>query len=150
MNLIFSPVYHAAGAVDDAETDVEAAKDVEFGSVKSMPLGGNYHVRVLIPCYKEPYEIVQRTVNAIRDAVLPAGDFSSMQHCRACHKVSHPLRGVVIIRGSSDCVILKSLNWCDWISAVLMQYGTSTAESWRCSQSVVLASNQQRVPTLRL
>ena len=33
----------------------------------------NYHVRVLIPCYKEPYEIVLRTVNAIRDAVLPAG-----------------------------------------------------------------------------
>ena len=74
MNLIFSPVYHAAGGVDDAETDVEAAKDVEFGSVKSMPLGNNYHVRVLIPCYKEPYEIVLRTVNAIRDAVLPAGE----------------------------------------------------------------------------
>jgi len=75
MNLIFSPVYQATtGAVDDAETDVEAAKDAaDFGSVKSMPLDNNYHVRVLIPCYKEPYEIVLRTVNAIRDAVLPAG-----------------------------------------------------------------------------
>ena len=74
MNLIFSPVYHAAGAADGAETDVEAAKDADYaGSVKSMPLGANYHVRVLIPCYKEPYEIVLRTVNAIRDAVLPAG-----------------------------------------------------------------------------
>ena len=75
MNLIFSPVYQATtGAVDDAETDVEAAKDAaDFGSVKSMQLDNNYHIRVLIPCYKEPYEIVLRTVNAIRDAVLPAG-----------------------------------------------------------------------------
>ena len=46
MNLIFSPVYAAStGAADDAETDVEAAKDAaDFGSVKSMPLvGGTDH-----------------------------------------------------------------------------------------------------------
>ena len=32
-----------------------------------------YHIRVLIPCYKEDFEIVQKTLNAIRIAALPAG-----------------------------------------------------------------------------
>lgn len=35
---------------------------------------GQYHIRVLIPCYKEPEEIVRQTVAAIRSAVLPPGE----------------------------------------------------------------------------
>ena len=72
MNLIFSPVYDSPGAADDAEVDIEAAqKDPDYKGLGGS--GTPYHVRVLIPCYKEPYEIVARTVAAIRDAVLPAG-----------------------------------------------------------------------------
>jgi len=41
------------------------------------PPTGHYHIRVLIPCYKEPEEIVRQTVTAIRTAVLPPGE-----HCR--------------------------------------------------------------------
>ncbi len=102
MNLIFSPVYQATtGAVDDAETDVEAAKDAaDFGSVKSMPLDNNYHIRVLIPCYKEPYEIVLRTVNAIRDAVLPAGALRSI----------FSLSGWTHVRG--NCRLEAGDAWC--------------------------------------
>lgn len=33
----------------------------------------NYHVRVMVPCYKEDLEIVQRTITAARTADLPAG-----------------------------------------------------------------------------
>jgi hypothetical protein len=33
-----------------------------------------YHIRVLIPCYKEELHIVQKTLNAIREAALPAGE----------------------------------------------------------------------------
>ena len=32
-----------------------------------------YHIRVLIPCYKEELEIVQKTVIAARTAILPEG-----------------------------------------------------------------------------
>lgn len=32
-----------------------------------------YHVRVLVPCYKEPLEITARTVQAAYNARLPAG-----------------------------------------------------------------------------
>lgn len=32
----------------------------------------NYRLRVLVPCYKESLELVQRTVTAALDAVLPA------------------------------------------------------------------------------
>ncbi len=32
-----------------------------------------YHVRVLVPCYKEPLEITARTVQAAYNAKLPAG-----------------------------------------------------------------------------
>ena len=38
-----------------------------------MSLALPYHIRVLIPCYKEDFEIVQKTLNAIRAAALPAG-----------------------------------------------------------------------------
>ena len=32
-----------------------------------------YHVRVLVPCYKEPLDILQRTVTAALHAHLPQG-----------------------------------------------------------------------------
>lgn len=32
-----------------------------------------YHVRVLVPCYKEPLDIVARTVQAAYNAKLPSG-----------------------------------------------------------------------------
>lgn len=32
-----------------------------------------YHVRVLVPCYKEDLSIVRRTIMAAYDAALPAG-----------------------------------------------------------------------------
>ena len=32
-----------------------------------------YHVRVIVPCYKESLDILRRTVLAARDGVLPAG-----------------------------------------------------------------------------
>lgn len=32
----------------------------------------SYHIRVIIPCYKESLELIQRTVTAALDATLPA------------------------------------------------------------------------------
>ena len=40
-----------------------------------------YHVRVLVPCYKEDLEIVQRTVLAALDAELPAGCARTVYLC---------------------------------------------------------------------
>jgi cellulose synthase/poly-beta-1,6-N-acetylglucosamine synthase-like glycosyltransferase len=48
-------------------------------SATMMSMGGGpelelaYHVRVLIPCYSEPTDIVQKTLLAIREAALPTG-----------------------------------------------------------------------------
>lgn len=44
-----------------------------MSSVGGMALGMPYHIRVMIPCYKEDFEIVQKTLNAIREAALPSG-----------------------------------------------------------------------------
>ena len=41
----------------------------------------NYHVRVLIPCYKEDLDIVQKTVAAALDATLPAGCARTVYLC---------------------------------------------------------------------
>ena len=41
--------------------------------VVCQQVGMNYHVRVLIPCYREPLSIVSRTITAAHEAVLPAG-----------------------------------------------------------------------------
>lgn len=38
-----------------------------------LPVTGAYHIRVLIPTYKEPVGIVKKTVEAMRAAVLPEG-----------------------------------------------------------------------------
>ena len=40
-----------------------------------------YHVRVLIPCYREPLQIVVKTINAAYDAVLPAGCHRTIYVC---------------------------------------------------------------------
>jgi hypothetical protein len=46
---------------------------MQDGDLDEAPPIGQYHIRVLIPCYKEPEEIVRQTVVAIRSAVLPPG-----------------------------------------------------------------------------
>lgn len=69
-------------ASESARTEGDVTEDdpstVKGGSdyVVDMaePQGGKYHVRVLIPCYKEDAEIVEKTLVAIRSAVLPPGD----------------------------------------------------------------------------
>ena len=40
-----------------------------------------YHIRVLIPCYKEELEIVQKTVIAARTAILPEGVLRTIYLC---------------------------------------------------------------------
>ena len=40
-----------------------------------------YHIRVLVPCYREELEIVQRTVLAALDADLPAGCARTVYLC---------------------------------------------------------------------
>ena len=40
-----------------------------------------YHVRVLVPCYSEPLEIVGRTVTAALTAYLPAGVERTLYLC---------------------------------------------------------------------
>lgn len=52
------------------------------------PLQQMYHIRVLIPCYKEELHIVQKTLNAIREAALPAGELES---CLAAMAAPAPL-----------------------------------------------------------
>lgn len=84
MNLIFNPVYSKPGAADDAEQDIEAARKGPDFQGGGSGMGAPYHVRVLIPCYKEPFEIVQRTISAIRDAVLPAGETRAACMREAC------------------------------------------------------------------
>jgi hypothetical protein len=46
---------------------------MQDGDLDEAPPIGQYHIRVLIPCYKEPEDIVRQTVVAIRSAVLPPG-----------------------------------------------------------------------------
>lgn len=93
-NLIWDPVNEVVipgevagkdtkdAASESARTEGDVTEDdpstVKGGSdyVVDMaePQGGKYHVRVLIPCYKEDAEIVEKTLVAIRSAVLPPGD----------------------------------------------------------------------------
>ena len=40
-----------------------------------------YHVRVLVPCYKEDLEILRRTVLAAHDAILPNGCQRTIYMC---------------------------------------------------------------------
>lgn len=40
-----------------------------------------YHVRVLIPCYREPLAIIVKTINASYDALLPAGCHRTIYVC---------------------------------------------------------------------
>ena len=40
-----------------------------------------YHIRVLVPCYKEELDIVQKTVIAARTAILPEGVLRTVYLC---------------------------------------------------------------------
>ena len=40
-----------------------------------------YHVRVLIPCYREPLHIIVKTINAAYDALLPEGCHRTVYVC---------------------------------------------------------------------
>ena len=44
-----------------------------------------YHVRVLVPCYKEDLAIVRRTIMAAYDSLLPAGTVFPSQ-CSQCSR----------------------------------------------------------------
>ena len=61
----------------DSFSSVGSGSSIHSGttmsSVGGMALGMPYHIRVMIPCYKEDFEIVQKTLNAIREAALPSG-----------------------------------------------------------------------------
>ena len=60
VNLLMTPVY------DPIPT--------EEGSVPEVAIVDHrYQIRVLVPCYKESLELVQRTVTAALDAQLPKG-----------------------------------------------------------------------------
>ena len=58
-------------------TDVKEALDNPLG----VQLRRRYHVRVLIPCYKESAMIVQRTVIAAHTAVVPRGSQITVYLC---------------------------------------------------------------------
>ena len=67
VNLLLDPVY------DPVAEDKENP---------GLPLVNNaYHLRVLVPCYKESLELVQRTVTAALDAVLPANCYRTVYLC---------------------------------------------------------------------
>lgn len=61
---------------------------------------GAYHIRVLIPCYKEPADIVRKTVEAIRAAALPEG-MSLGPLSRASFKMCHCLAAAARSRRAS-------------------------------------------------
>ena len=61
VNLLLNPVYD------------EIPKDPEFPTLPVMR--NSYHIRVLVPCYKESLELIQRTVTHALDATLPADCF---------------------------------------------------------------------------
>ena len=58
----------------DETSALMTASQLCAGSVRvDIPETGVYHIRVLIPCYKEEADIVEKTVHGIRNAVLPPG-----------------------------------------------------------------------------
>lgn len=60
VNLLLTPVYDPI--------------PIEEGSVPEVAkVDHKYHIRILVPCYKESLELVQRTVTAALDAQLPRG-----------------------------------------------------------------------------
>lgn len=94
-NLIWDPVNEDAKAVaepaapkksagsESVHGDGEMTEDGIPSSVKggsdcvidvAEATGGKYNIRVLIPCYKEDADIVEKTIVAIRTAVLPPGE----------------------------------------------------------------------------
>lgn len=60
VNLLMTPVYDPI--------------PIEEGSAPEVAkIDHRYQIRVLVPCYKESLELVQRTVTAALDAQLPKG-----------------------------------------------------------------------------
>jgi endoglucanase len=64
VNLLMTPVYDKI--------------PIEEGSVPEVAkVDHHYHIRVLVPCYRESLELVQRTVTAALGAQLPT-------NCKRC------------------------------------------------------------------
>lgn len=83
----------------------------------SEATGGKYNIRVLIPCYKEDADIVEKTIVAIRSAVLPPGErISEAQLTLAaeCQAISPAVITMAIlvtmgcIGHTQSCVLLQS------------------------------------------
>lgn len=69
-------------------TSAVTSSAVSLGGIPDLEM--SYHVRVLVPCYKEDLSIVQATVNAIRDAALPAG-VTPLPNAGSSHTPRKPL-----------------------------------------------------------
>ncbi len=84
-----------------------------------------YHVRVLIPCYKESLEIVQRTVLAALEAELPGSCARTVYLCddgkdpekRAWVQARHSLVYISSYWAASASVVCASCNGCRWAQA---------------------------------
>lgn len=70
---------------DGETTEEEIPSSVKGGSDCVVDVaevtGGQYNIRVLIPCYKEDADIVEKTIVAIRNAVLPPGCSRTIYVC---------------------------------------------------------------------
>ena len=115
-NLIWDPINEVRAPVEGppvaARKDVgaesvrgdgDATEDGAPSSVKggsecvvdiAEPVGGKYSIRVLIPCYKEDVDIVEKTIIAIRNAVLPSGVVDWLLPCNADKFYIHSHCGV--------------------------------------------------------
>lgn len=71
INLLFSPL-HEKPPVDEDYASTSLPAGVPPPSFEMPKVALPYHVRVLVPCYKEELEICQRTVLAAAAAPLPA------------------------------------------------------------------------------
>ena len=72
INLLFSPL-HEKPPIDEDYVSKSLPAGVAPPSFEMPNVALPYHVRVLVPCYKEELEICQRTVLAAAAAPLPAG-----------------------------------------------------------------------------
>lgn len=62
----------------DAEEELD---DHGFQKAGKKPLRHNYHVRVLVPCYKEDLNILKRTCACALAAYLPPGCSRTVYLC---------------------------------------------------------------------
>lgn len=101
VNLIYEPVHEKpnviskqpppgkadiGGDMDSVQLE-ESTKGSDYGGTVLSEDGyeeiecGHYNIRVLIPCYKEDLKIVMATVEAIKNAALPAGCTRTIYVC---------------------------------------------------------------------